>query len=117
MFTPLRRIPRTPMEKPNPHIHELETELAVLRSHSKYYNVGPPGVLGIWGERLFIFRDLGSTCNYFRGAGEQARSFGDIGSPAKMQKIIKEKPPFSLIFLKISSAYGGKAVPDPPPKL
>ena len=59
----------------------------------------PPGVLGIWGEWLFIFRDLGSTGNYFRGAGEQAHSFGDLGSPAKKQKKkIKEKPPFCLIF-------------------
>ena len=39
--------------------------------------VGPPGVLGIWGEGLFIFRELGSTANYFRGAGEQAQTFGD----------------------------------------
>ena len=59
--------------------------------------MGPPGVLGIMGEWLFIFRDLGSTGNYFRGAGEQAHSFGDLGSPAKKQKI-KEKPPFCLIF-------------------
>ena len=47
---------------------------------------GPPGVLGILGEWLFIFRDLGSTGYYFRGAGEQAHSFGDLGSPAKKQK-------------------------------
>ena len=47
---------------------------------------GPPGVLGIWGEWLFIFRDLRSTGNYFRGSGEQAHSFGDLGSPAKKQK-------------------------------
>ena len=45
--------------------------------------MGPPGVLGIWGEWLFIFRDLESTGNYFRGAGEQAHSFGELGSPAK----------------------------------
>ena len=44
------------------------------------------GVLVIWGEWLFIFRDLGSTGNYFRGAGEQAHSLGDLGSPAKKQK-------------------------------
>ena len=44
---------------------------------------GPPGVLGIWGERLFIFRELGSTANYFRGAGEQAHTFGDLGRTAK----------------------------------
>ena len=46
-------------------------------------NGAPPGVLGIWGERLFIFRELGSTANYFRGAGEQAHTFGDLGSTAK----------------------------------
>ena len=45
--------------------------------------LGPPGVLGIWGEGLFIFRELGSTANYFRGAGEQAHTFGDLGSTAK----------------------------------
>ena len=38
---------------------------------------GPPGVLGIWGEWLFIFRELGSTGNYFQGFAEQAHSFGD----------------------------------------
>ena len=48
----------------------------------------PPllGVLGIWGEWLFIFRELGSTGNYFRGAREQAHNFGDIGSHAKKEK-------------------------------
>ena len=56
--------------------------------------MGPPGVLGISGEWLFIFRDLGSTDYYFRGAGEQAHSFGDLGSPAKKQKKIKEKVHF-----------------------
>ena len=46
-------------------------------------SMGPPGVLGIWGEGLFIFRELGSTANYFRGAGELAYTFGDLGSTAK----------------------------------
>ena len=46
-------------------------------------NYGTPGVLGIWGEGLFIFRELGSTAIYFRGAGEQAHTFGDLGSTAK----------------------------------
>ena len=45
--------------------------------------MGPPGALGIWGEWLFIFRELWSTGNYFQGFGEQAHSFGDLGSPAK----------------------------------
>ena len=48
------------------------------------FNIGaPPGVLGIWGEGLFIFRELGSTAYYFRGAGEQPHTFGDLGSRAK----------------------------------
>ena len=46
----------------------------------------PPQVLGIWGEWLFIFRELGSTGNYLRGAREQAHNFGDLGSLAKKQK-------------------------------
>ena len=66
--------------------------------------MGPPAVLGIWGEWLFIFRELGSTGNYFRGAREQAHNFGDIWSLAKKLKKNKEKPPFCVIFLKISSA-------------
>ena len=68
---------------------------------------GPPGVLGILGERLFIFRDLGSTGNYFRGAGEQAHSFGDLGSPAKKQKKNIGKASILFDFLKFSSASGG----------
>ena len=47
-----------------------------------------PGVLGVWGEWLFIFRELGSTDNYFQGFGEQARSFGDLESPGKSKKNI-----------------------------
>ena len=31
----------------------------------------------IWGEWLFLFGELGSTGNYFRGSGEQAHSFRD----------------------------------------
>ena len=67
---------------------------------------GPPGVLGIWGEWLFIFRDLGSTGNYFRGAGEQAHSFGDLGSPAKKQKNKKGKASILFDFLKFLLLLG-----------
>ena len=49
-------------------------------------SVATKRVLGIWGEWLFIFRELGSTGNYFKGAREQAHNFGDIGSLAKKQK-------------------------------
>ena len=45
---------------------------------------------------LFISRDLRSTGNYFRGAGEQAHSFGDLGSLAKKQK--KNKGKASILF-------------------
>ena len=60
---------------------------------------GPQGFGGS-GENgpAIFFRDQGSTGYFFRGAGEQAHSFGDLRSPAKNQKIIKEKPPFCLIF-------------------
>ena len=57
----------------------------------------PPGVLGIWGEWLFIFRELGSTGNYFRRGREQADNFGDLGSLAKKQKN-KGKSPFFFHF-------------------
>ena len=49
--------------------------------------IGSPGVWGTWGEGLFIFRELGSTANYFRGVGEQAHPFWDLGSTAKKLKI------------------------------
>ena len=73
--------------------------------------LGPPGVLGIWGERLFIFRELGSTGNYFRGAREQAHNFRDLGSLVKKQK--KGKASILVDFLKISSA-SGRLAPRPP---
>ena len=67
---------------------------------------GPPGVFGIWGEWLFIFRELGSTGNYFRGAREQAHNFGDIGSLAKKQK--KEgKATILFDFFKKNLLLGG----------
>ena len=55
-----------------------------------YADMGPPGVLGIWGEWLFIFRELGSTCNYFQGFGEQAHSFGDLGRHVSELRKVEE---------------------------
>ena len=46
---------------------------------TRQQNLGP----GVWGERLFLFRELGSTGNYFRESGEQTHSFGDLVSTAK----------------------------------
>ena len=51
-------------------------------------SLGPPGILGIWGEWLLILRELGSTGNFFQGFGEQAHILGDLGSPAKKYKEI-----------------------------
>ena len=71
----------------------LGRQVIYVRCINYSYNNGPPGVLGIWAEWLFIFRELGSRGNYLRGAREQAYSFGDLGSLAKKQKN-KEMPPF-----------------------
>ena len=56
-----------------------------------------PWILGSWGEWLFIFSELGSTANYFRGAEEQAHTctLGDLGNTAKREKNIRL--PFYLI--------------------
>ena len=44
-----------------------------------------PGVLGSWGERPFIFRELGSSNNYFQGTGMQRDpNFGELGSSDRM---------------------------------
>ena len=74
--------------------------------------VWAPGVLGIWGEGLFIFRKLGSTCYYFYGAGEQAHGFRDLGALQKVKKIIYKsylKGNASILFdkKKIFGFWGG----------
>ena len=69
--------------------------------------VGAPRGFGDLGRMaFFIFRDLGSTDNYFRGAGEQAHSFGDLGSPAKKQKN-KGKASILFDFFKFLLLLGG----------
>ena len=61
--------------------------IVLFISFDKFKHInGPPGVWGIWGEWIFIFRELGSTCNYFRGAREQAHNLGGLGSLAKKAK-------------------------------
>ena len=85
--------------------------IVLLSSRLGKRKVGPPGVLGIWGDWLFIFRELGSTGNYLRGAREQANNFGDKGSLAKSKK--KASNLFDFFF-KISSVSRGLAPPPPP---
>ena len=45
-----------------------------------------------------MFRELGSTGNYFRGARKQANNFRDIGSLANKQKK-KKKGKASILFV------------------
>ena len=73
---------------------------------SSFTFVAPQGFLGSWGEGLFIFRELGSTANYFRGAGEQAHNFGDLGSTAKKKKNINIRLPFDLILRNVAGFWG-----------
>ena len=72
---------------------------------------GPQGFWGSGGEWLFIFRDLGSTGNYFKGSREQAHSFVDLGSPAKKQKNKGQASILFDFFKKNSSASGGPQTP------
>ena len=69
----------------NNKIHE-KAGIVCLLKLKKQNSLGPPGDLRIWGEWLFIFRELGSTGNYFKGAREQAHNFGEIESLAKKEK-------------------------------
>ena len=59
-----------------------------------------PRDLGGLGRMSIHFRKLGSIGNYIQGFGQQAHSFGDLGSPAKEVKNLdlKEKPSYCLIF-------------------
>ena len=63
-----------------------ETSVAQWTVFSCYILLlGSPGVLGIWGKLLFVFRELGSTDNYFRDWGE-AHSFSGFREPCKKVK-------------------------------
>ena len=87
-----------------------------------------PGVWGIWGEGIFIFREPGSTGYYFQGFEEQAHSFGDLGRPAKNLKnkfknlTLKKHTFISFDLLKSIFGFGaggggggGGAPKTPPP--
>ena len=73
-----------------------ENSLSACYITGSELSLGPlQGFWGIWGEWPFIFRELGSTRNYLRGAREQAYNFEDLGSLAKKEKKIRK----SLHFL------------------
>ena len=46
---------------------------------------GPRGY-GIWGEKLFIFRELGSNGNYFQDVGSKLIVWGIYGAQQKSKK-------------------------------
>ena len=56
--------------------------------------------------------EVGSNGNYFRGAGKQAHSFGDLGSPDKKQKKNKGKATILFDFLSFLMLLG-RWPPDP----
>ena len=69
--------------------------------------MGPHRGFGDLGRMAIYFQGAGGgTGNYFRGAGEQAHNFRDIGSLAKKQKKNKEKHPFCLIFKNFFCFWG-----------
>ena len=57
----------------------LRNDLGEILKFNKGWLLGPPWVLGILGEWLFVFRELGSTGNYFQGFREHAHSLGGGG--------------------------------------
>ena len=77
------------------------------------------GPQGFWrsGENcfLFIFRELGSTGDYYQGFWEQAHSFGDFGSPVKSKKKSRLKGSAFISFdLKNKSSASGRKPSRPP---
>ena len=72
---------------------------------------------GIWEEGLFIFRELASTVNYFREAGERAHSLGDFRRPTKKEKKVNLKN-LTLKFFFFLNFFGFWVViaPRPPCK-
>ena len=54
--------------------------------HAQTQEFLPGGVQALLFLAHLSRRELGSTGNYFRGAMEQAHSYGDLGSPAKKKK-------------------------------
>ena len=61
--------------------------------------------LGDQGGMAFYFQGAGEHWYFFRKFGEQAYSFGDLGSPEK-NLTLKEKSSFCLILLKKISFQG-----------
>ena len=75
-----------------------DTNSTSMPSFENNVDLGSPGVFfWIREEWLFIFRELGSTGNYFQGFEKQANSFGDLGCPEKKTKKKSYHKGFRLI--------------------
>ena len=70
--------------------------------------MGPSGVLGIWGEWLFIFRELGSTGSYFRDLGSKLIFWG---SREPCKKVKTNLAFISFDFFKIFGLWGEASRP------
>ena len=79
------------------HNHKLQTNqwhrAVQYQLLVNFINVGPPGVLGIWGEWLgrmaIYFQGPGVHWLLFSGILEHAHSFGDLERALQEKKIIK----------------------------
>ena len=90
------------MELPTRHTLLMLLELAVNPQWGAL-----PVIFESWGEWPFIFGELGSTGNYFQGAGEQALNFGDLRPLSESD---------FLVFVCVGGGGGGgvaAAVPRP----
>ena len=72
-----------------------------------------PGVLGIWGEGSFIFRDFGKWAINFQGSGEQAKNFGVFGS----RELGSEEKHFRALGKKVIFLSGSRELRPPVPRL
>ena len=59
-----RYIPGIPGPKGVGHTNDWCISTGQVHEPPELPGMGAPGVLGIWGEWLFIFRELGSTGNF-----------------------------------------------------
>ena len=77
--------------------------------HAQFCSTFLPMEAQLGWEGLLIFKEQRSTANYLRGAGEQAHTFGDLGSTAKNRYISG----FHFIWLWNFACFWG-CRPDPP---
>ena len=80
-----------------------EQRLNVTMLILKGLTVRPPGVLGSWGENLFILKGAGRNSNYFKGAREQALNLREMGSTT--YNVLLRYLPFASMYYSLLSFY------------